>query len=209
MFGRKHTIIRGGNIRKALLRTLFTALIIAIACSFVVACTSTGNDGQSSHEHVAGEEWQKNESQHWKVCAVDGEKLEVADHTFGEWVTDNAATCTEKGKKHKECSVCGYKTEEEIAATGHDYVYTDNGDGTHNGVCKNDATHVIENESHTLGTDYAGHDADKHWKVCEECGAQVENEHEFVLDGDSYACECGESIEVVAKDLYKVNSFIR
>ena len=193
-------------MRKALLRTLFTALIIAIACSFVVACTSTNNDSQSSHEHVAGEEWQKNESQHWKVCAEDGEKLEVADHAFGEWVTDNAATCTEKGKKHKECSVCGYKTEEEIAATGHDYVYTDNGDGTHNGVCKNDATHVIENQSHTLGTDYAGHDADKHWKVCEECGSQVENAHEFVLDGDSYACECGESIEVVAKDLYKVNS---
>lgn len=192
-------------MRKALLRTLLTALIIAIVCSFAVACTPTENDSQSSHEHVAGEEWQKNESQHWKVCAEDGEKLEVADHTFGEWMTDNAATCTEKGKKHKECSVCGYKTEEEIDATGHDYVYTDNGDGTHNGVCKNDATHVIENQAHTLG-EYAGHDADKHWKVCEECGAQVENAHEFVLDGDSYACECGESIEVVAKDLYKVNS---
>lgn len=192
-------------MRKALLRTLLTALIIAIVCSFAVACTPTDNDSQSSHEHVAGEEWQKNESQHWKVCVEDGEKLEVADHAFGEWVTDNAATCTEKGKKHKECSVCGYKTEEEIAATGHDYVYTDNGDGTHNGVCKNDATHVIENQAHTLG-EYAGHDADKHWNVCEECGARVENAHEFVLDGDSYACECGESIEVVAKDLYKVNS---
>ncbi len=192
-------------MRKALLRTLLTALIIAIVCSFVVACTSTDNDSQSSHEHVAGEEWQKNESQHWKVCAEDGEKLEVADHAFGEWVTDNAATCTEKGKKHKECSVCGYKTEEEIAATGHDYVYTDNGDGTHNGVCKNDATHVIENQAHTLG-EYAGHDADKHWKVCEYCEARVESEHKFVLKGDSYACECGESIEIVAKDLYKVNS---
>ena len=195
-------------MRKALLRTLFTALIIAIACSFAVACdfSDSSDQSQSSHEHIASGDWQSDASQHWKVCAEDGEKLEVANHTFGEWVTDNAATCTEKGKKHKECSVCGYKTEKEIAATGHDYVYTDNGDGTHNGVCKNDATHVIENQSHTLGTDYAGHDADKHWKVCEECGAQVENAHEFVLDGDSYACECGESIEVVAKDLYKVNS---
>ena len=189
-------------MRKSLLRTLFTALIITIACSFAVACNSgnSSDQGQSSHEHVASGEWQSDASQHWKVCAEDGEKLEVADHTFGEWVTDNAATCNEKGKKHKECSVCGYKTEGEIDATGHDYVYTDNRDGTHNGVCKNDATHVIENQSHTLGTDYAGHDADKHWKVCEECGAQVENAHEFVLDGDSYACECGESIEVVAKD---------
>ena len=207
-FGGKYTITYGGNMRKSLLRTLFTALIITIACSFAVACNSgnSSDRGQSSHEHVASGEWQSDASQHWKVCAEDGEKLEVADHTFGEWVTDNAETCTEKGKKHKQCSVCGYKVEEDIPAKNHNYVYTDNGDGTHNGVCKNDATHVIENQSHTLGTDYAGHNADKHWKVCEECGAQVENAHEFVLDGDSYACECGESIEVVAKDLYKVNS---
>ena len=195
-------------MKKALLKTLLTALIIAVACSFAVACgTEGGNQSQSSHEHVASGEWQKNESQHWKVCAEDGEKLEVADHAFGEWVTDTAATCTEKGKKHKECSVCGYKTEEEIAATGHDYVYTDNGDGTHNGVCKNDATHVIENQEHTLG-EYAGHDTEKHWKVCSVCNAKIESEHVFALgkDWNSYACECGMALEVTAGDLYKVNS---
>ncbi len=195
-------------MKKALLKTLLTALIIAVACSFAVACGEEGGDqSQSSHEHVASGEWQKNESQHWKVCAEDGEKIEVADHAFGEWVTDTAATCTEKGKKHKECSVCGYKAEEEIAATGHDYVYTDNGDGTHNGVCKNDATHVIENQEHTLG-EYAGHDDEKHWKVCSVCNAKIESEHVFALgkDWDSYACECGMALEVTAADLYKVNS---
>ena len=195
-------------MKKALLKTLLTALIIAVACSFAVACGTEGGDqSQSSHEHVASGEWQKNESQHWKVCAEDGEKLEVADHTFGEWVTDTAATCTEKGKKHAECTVCGYKAEEEIAAKGHDYVYTDNGDGTHNGVCKNDATHVIENQEHTLG-EYAGHDAEKHWKVCSVCNAKIESEHVFALgkDWDSYACECGMALEVTAGDLYKVNS---
>ena len=194
-------------MRKTLLRTLFMVLIIAIACSFAVACdfSDGGDQSQSTHEHVASGEWQSDASQHWKVCAEDNEKVDVADHTFGEWVTDEAETCTEKGKKHKECSVCKYKVEEDIPAKNHDYVYTDNGDGTHNGVCKNDATHVIENQAHTLG-EYAGHDADKHWKVCEECEARVESEHKFVLKGDSYACECGESIEIVAKDLYKVNS---
>ena len=195
-------------MKKALLKTLLTALIIAVACSFAVACGEEGGDqSQSSHEHVASGEWQKNESQHWKVCAEDGEKLEVADHTFGEWVTDTAATCTEKGKKHAECTVCGYKAEEEIAAKGHDYVYTDNGDGTHNGVCKNDATHVIENQEHTLG-EYAGHDDEKHWKVCSVCNAKIESEHVFALgkDWDSYACECGMALEVTAGDLYKVNS---
>lgn len=32
----------------------------------------------------------------------------VEDHTF-KWVVDKEATATEKGSKHEECSVCGYK----------------------------------------------------------------------------------------------------
>lgn len=201
-------------MKRTLLRTLLMALIIATASFLVVSCgdgSQSNKPGESKsseslHEHVAGKEWQKNENQHWKVCADDGEKLEVADHTFGEWVTDKAATCTEKGKKHAECTVCGYTAEEEIAATGHDYVYTDNKDGTHSGVCKNDPTHVLEKQNHIFGKDFAGHDAEKHWKECTACGARTEGAHEFKLDGDSYACECGERMAVVAKDLYKVNS---
>ena len=201
-------------MKRTLLRTLLMVLIIATASFLVVSCgdgSQSNKPGESKsseslHEHVAGGEWQKNENQHWKVCADDGEKLEVADHTFGEWVTDKAATCTEKGKKHDECTVCGYTAEEEIAATGHDYVYTDNKDGTHSGVCKNDPTHVLEKQDHIFGKDFAGHDAEKHWKECTACGARTEGAHEFKLDGDSYACECGERMAVVAKDLYKVNS---
>ena len=201
-------------MKRTLLRTLLMVLIIATASFLVVSCgdgSQSNKPGESKsseslHEHVAGKEWQKNENQHWKVCADDGEKLEVADHTFGEWVTDKAATCTEKGKKHAECTVCGYTAEEEIAATGHDYAYTDNKDGTHSGVCKNDPTHVLEKQDHIFGKDFAGHDAEKHWKECTACGARTEGAHEFKLDGDSYACECGERMAVVAKDLYKVNS---
>ncbi len=201
-------------MKRTLLRTLLMVLIIATASFLVVSCgdgSQSNKPGESKsseslHEHVAGGEWQKNENQHWKVCADDGEKLEVANHTFGEWVTDKAATCTEKGKKHAECTVCGYTAEEEIAATGHDYAYTDNKDGTHSGVCKNDPTHVLEKQDHIFGKDFAGHDAEKHWKECTACGARTEGAHEFKLDGDSYACECGESMAVVAKDLYKVNS---
>ena len=201
-------------MKRTLLRTLLMVLIIATASFLVVSCgdgSQSNKPGESKsseslHEHVAGGEWQKNENQHWKVCADDGEKLEVANHTFGEWVTDKAATCTEKGKKHAECTVCGYTAEEEIAATGHDYAYTDNKDGTHSGVCKNDPTHVLEKQDHIFGKDFAGHDAEKHWKECTACGARTEGAHEFKLDGDSYACECGERMAVVAKDLYKVNS---
>lgn len=99
-------------MRKSLLRTLFIALIITIACSFAVACNSVNSSdrGQSSHEHVASGEWQSDASQHWKVCAEDGEKLEVADHTFGKWVTDNAETCTEKGKNINNVRFAGIKS---------------------------------------------------------------------------------------------------
>ena len=41
------------------------------------------------------------------------------EHTF-EWVTDKAATATERGLKHEECTVCGEKRSENtvIPATG-------------------------------------------------------------------------------------------
>lgn len=183
------------------IKSLLAILIVATACFFAVSCGNT-----NTHTHTASGDWQKDAEQHWKVCAEDNEKVEVAPHTFGEWVTDKAETCTEKGSKHKECTVCGYKVTEEIAAKGHDYEYTDNGDGTHKAVCKNDAVHVIEKQNHVLGKDFAGHNAEKHWKVCTVCGAKSESAHEFKLSGDTYACACGESMEVTAKDLYKVDS---
>lgn len=183
------------------IKSLLAVLIVATACFFAVSCGNT-----NTHTHTASGDWQKDAEQHWKVCAEDNEKVEVAPHTFGEWVTDKAETCTEKGSKHKECTVCGYKVTEEIAAKGHDYEYTDNGDGTHKAVCKNDAAHVIEKQDHVLGKDFAGHNAEKHWKVCTVCGAKSESAHEFKLSGDTYACACGESMEVTAKDLYKVES---
>lgn len=183
------------------IKSLLAILIVATACFFAVSCGNT-----NTHTHTASGDWQKDAEQHWKVCAEDNEKVEVAPHTFGEWVTDKAETCTEKGSKHKECTVCGYKVTEEIPAKGHDYEYTDNGNGTHKAVCKNDAAHVIEKQNHVLGKDFAGHNAEKHWKVCSVCGAKVESAHEFKLSGDTYACACGESMEVTAKDLYKVES---
>ena len=42
----------------------------------------------------------------------------MAEHTF-KWVVDKEATATEKGSKHEECEICGYKKASvEISATG-------------------------------------------------------------------------------------------
>ena len=70
-----------------------------------------------SHTHDYGEDWKYDETNHWHECAC-GDKADTAVHTF-KWVTDKEATATEKGSKHEECTVCGYKKAAvEIPATG-------------------------------------------------------------------------------------------
>lgn len=67
--------------------------------------------------HSFGEEWESDANNHWHACEC-GAKQDEAAHTF-EWKVDQEATATEKGSKHEECKVCGYKkTAVEIPATG-------------------------------------------------------------------------------------------
>ena len=71
----------------------------------------------ASHTHSYGTAWKCDGTNHWHECAC-GDKADTAAHTF-KWVTDKEATATEKGSKHEECSVCGYKKAAvEILATG-------------------------------------------------------------------------------------------
>ena len=70
-----------------------------------------------SHTHSYGTAWKCDGTNHWHECAC-GDKADTASHTF-KWVTDKEATATEKGSKHEECTVCGYKkAAAEIPATG-------------------------------------------------------------------------------------------
>ena len=70
-----------------------------------------------SHTHSYGTAWKYDGTNHWHECAC-GDKADTAAHTF-KWVTDKEATATEKGSKHEECTVCGYKkAAAEIPATG-------------------------------------------------------------------------------------------
>ncbi len=61
--------------------------------------------------HAHNDEWNMDETCHWHVCDVCAEKCDIADHTEGDWIVDVPATTTEKGSKHKECTVCGFITE--------------------------------------------------------------------------------------------------
>lgn len=88
-------------------------------------CTVCGYKGKSEivpitgpdHIHSYGEEWKSDKTNHWHECTVCGEKADVAEHTFGDWIIDKEATDTETGLKHKECTVCGYEESEIIPVT--------------------------------------------------------------------------------------------
>ena len=70
-----------------------------------------------SHNHNYGTEWKYDETNHWHECE-DGEKADITAHTFKQ-IIDKKATATEKGSKHEECTVCGYKkTAVDIPAIG-------------------------------------------------------------------------------------------
>ena len=70
-----------------------------------------------SHTHSYGTDWKNNETSHWHECTC-GDKADMAAHSF-QWVIDRAATATQKGSKHEECTVCGYRRAAvEIPATG-------------------------------------------------------------------------------------------
>ena len=69
------------------------------------------------HTHSYGIDWKNNETSHWHECTC-GDKTDVAEHSF-RWVIDRTATATQKGSKHEECTVCGYRRAAvEIPATG-------------------------------------------------------------------------------------------
>ncbi|MEF9920254.1 MAG: LPXTG cell wall anchor domain-containing protein [Erysipelotrichaceae bacterium] len=70
-----------------------------------------------THTHTPVTEWSKDDTNHWHECtANDGKKMDLAAHTFGEWVIDIAATETTKGSKHRDCTVCGQRKTAEISA---------------------------------------------------------------------------------------------
>lgn len=85
--------------------------------SFWVETDLTVTPTAASHTHSYGTDWKYDETNHRHECAC-GDKADTAAHTF-KWVTDKEATATEKGSKHEECTVCGYKKAAvEIPANG-------------------------------------------------------------------------------------------
>ena len=122
-----------------------------------------------SHNHNYGTEWKYDETNHWHECE-DGEKADITAHNF-KWIVDKEATTAEKGSKHEECTVCGYKkTAVDIPK--------------------------IDSHNHNYGTEWK-YDSTNHWHEC-ECGNKADiTDHTFkqIIDKEATATERGSKHE--------------
>ena len=97
------------------------------------------------HEHgIHDETWKYDKTQHWQECSC-GEKLNVANHTYGDWKVTKEATETEAGSRERGCAVCEYVQVEIIPEIGHEH-------GIHDETWKYDKT--------------------QHWQEC-SCGEKL------------------------------------
>ena len=108
-------------------------------------CKYTQTETLPVHTHdVHDEAWKYDETQHWQECSC-GEKLNVANHTYGDWKVTKEATETEAGSRERDCTVCEYVQVEIIPEIGHEH-------GIHDETWKYDKT--------------------QHWQEC-SCGEKL------------------------------------
>ena len=140
-------------------------------CGYTMATETIPATGGGEHTHSYGSEWKYDADNHWHECSC-GDKADKAAHDF-KWVVDKEATATQKGSKHKECTVCGYTmATETIPATG---------GGEH---------------THSYGSEWK-YDADNHWHEC-SCGDKADKAaHDFkwVVDKEATATQKGSKHE--------------
>ena len=122
-----------------------------------------------SHNHNYGTEWKYDNTNHWHECE-DGEKADITAHNF-KWIVDRKATTAEKGSKHEECTVCGYKK----AAVD---------------IPK------IDSHNHNYGTEWK-YDNTNHWHECEDGEKADITAHNFkwIVDRKATTAEKGSKHE--------------
>ena len=121
------------------------------------------------HTHKYGTEWKYDETNHWHECEC-GEKADITAHNF-KWIVDRKATTTEKGSKHEECTVCGYKkTAVDIPK--------------------------IDSHNHDYGTEWK-YDSTNHWHECEDGEKADITAHNFkwIIDKEATTAEKGSKHE--------------
>ena len=86
-------------------------------CGYTMTTETIPATGGGEHTHSYSSDWKYDADNHWHECSCS-DKADKAAHDF-KWVVDKEATATQKGSKHEECKVCGYKKAAvEIPAAG-------------------------------------------------------------------------------------------
>ena len=88
------------------IKWLVAFLIVANLLLGVIGCKDP-----EIHIHTYSEAWTTDANGHWHeaTCEHTTEVSGKAEHTFGEYVSNNDATTEADGTKTRECSVCGYE----------------------------------------------------------------------------------------------------
>lgn len=137
--------------------------------SFWVETDLTMTPAADGHTHKYGTEWKYDKTNHWHECEC-GNKADITSHTFKQ-IIDKEATATEKGSKHEECTVCGYKK----AAVD---------------IPK------IDSHNHNYGTEWK-YDSTNHWHECEDGEKADITAHNFkwIVDKEATTAEKGSKHE--------------
>ena len=106
-------------------------------------------------------------------CTICGQLKEIPEHDHVWEVTETvAATCTEFGNEHSECTICGEGSDKQIYPTGHYWIHTTTKnptctkEGRHNYECRDcDATSIkkLSATGHTMVLTATG-------SACSTCG---------------------------------------
>lgn len=132
----------------------------------------------NAHTHSYGAEWENNETSHWHECTC-GEKSELAEHSYGDWVTDTEATEEADGTKHRSCTVCGCREDGTIPKTEHVHQFggewiSNETNHWHECACGEKS----ELAEHSYGTEWKTNET-SHWHEC-TCGEKSElEEHSY------------------------------
>lgn len=116
-----------------------------------------GQDGTITYQCTDGENATCNHSATNPGTKTVTTASATGNHTWGDWVIDQAATTEAAGSKHRTCTVCSYTEEETIPATGPEHVYD-----TEWTYDRTGHWHACTKPGHTDKDGFAAHDYDNH-----------------------------------------------
>lgn len=106
---RTRNLCKGGiPVNKCLEPGTYTAEVTAFTGLYEGTINVTITVVAPTHAHQYSNQWTSDATNHWHECEC-GEKSDLSAHQF-QWVIDREATTTATGRKHQECTICGYQT---------------------------------------------------------------------------------------------------